>query len=422
MTKQAYAVIGANWGDEGKGLTTDYLCANANGPVTVVRFNGGAQAGHTVQLPGRRRHVFHHFGSGSFVSARTHLSQHFICNPILFEQERKSLVTKGVSIVRISADPKCMVTTPWDMMINQLVEAKRGPTARHGSCGVGINETVTRNAETTYGLTLDRVVSGDSLKSILRGVQHEYVPYRLEQLGITKNDLTAEERQHLTSDEILEQYRKDLLKFLVYVKQLPLEGLEDKGFVFEGAQGLGLDEHRGTFPHVTRSSTGLQNVMGLCPELGVEELKAVYVTRPYITRHGDGPLLNELPDKPWAAIEDYTNVANPWQGAVRYAMMDEASVVDRITLDLTDARYQTLGKVVIHPTIMLTCVDQIPGGLEGGLISTGQGVRRTVPEFISSLRRCIGTRAEDPSFVSNGPTREDVLPLFHSDTLKVADE
>lgn len=84
----ARVVIGANFGDEGKGLVTDWLCAQGAG--VVVRFNGGAQAGHTVETP-EGRHVFHHLGSGTFCNVPTYLSQYFICNPILFLHELERL-------------------------------------------------------------------------------------------------------------------------------------------------------------------------------------------------------------------------------------------------------------------------------------------------------------------------------------------
>lgn len=77
----AIAVIGAGFGDEGKGLMTDYCCQRPK-YTTVVRFNGGAQAGHTVVTPDGRRHVFSHFGSGTLRGAATFLSRFFICNPI----------------------------------------------------------------------------------------------------------------------------------------------------------------------------------------------------------------------------------------------------------------------------------------------------------------------------------------------------
>ena len=80
MNKQVKVVIGANFGDEGKGLMADYFCSklSKNGSVLNIRFNGGAQAGHTVVVPAYgkpKRHVFSHFGAGSFVkNTDTYLS------------------------------------------------------------------------------------------------------------------------------------------------------------------------------------------------------------------------------------------------------------------------------------------------------------------------------------------------------------
>ena len=70
------AIIGANYGDEGKGLLTDYYAAKSKHSV-VVRFNGGPQAGHTVVTPEGKRHVFSHYGSGTLAGAQTFLSKHF---------------------------------------------------------------------------------------------------------------------------------------------------------------------------------------------------------------------------------------------------------------------------------------------------------------------------------------------------------
>ena len=88
MAKQIKVVIGANFGDEGKGLMTDYFCKrlSESGSVLNIRFNGGAQAGHTVVVPTlgqQKRHVFSHFGAGSFVNGTdTYLSGNFILNPM----------------------------------------------------------------------------------------------------------------------------------------------------------------------------------------------------------------------------------------------------------------------------------------------------------------------------------------------------
>ena len=150
MQHKAEIVIGANFGDEGKGLVTDFLSAKYNGNVFVVRHNGGAQAGHTVVVPDGRRHVFKHFGSGTFAEAKTILSRFYVCNPILFFREKELLNKLGVNPV-VYIDPRATISTPYDMMINQLAEDARGGN-RHGSCGLGFGETVERNQWDQYGL------------------------------------------------------------------------------------------------------------------------------------------------------------------------------------------------------------------------------------------------------------------------------
>ncbi|MEJ2125462.1 MAG: adenylosuccinate synthetase, partial [Alphaproteobacteria bacterium] len=135
---EAKAVIGAAYGDEGKGLITDALVASCGAAATVVRFNGGAQAGHTVTLPDGRRHVFHHIGSGTLAGAPTFLSRFFVANPILLATEIANLAAMGFT-PSIAIDPDAPVTTPFDMMINQFAETARG-SGRHGSCGLGFGE------------------------------------------------------------------------------------------------------------------------------------------------------------------------------------------------------------------------------------------------------------------------------------------
>ncbi|GAF82360.1 unnamed protein product, partial [marine sediment metagenome] len=132
-------VIGATFGDEGKGLITHHLASRHGRDSIVVRFNGGAQAGHTVVTKNSKRHVFRHVGSGTFAGAATFLSQFFISNPILFLEELKEL--KNLKLKpKVYIDPESPITTPYDMMINQMAEEFRG-NQRHGSCGVGFAET-----------------------------------------------------------------------------------------------------------------------------------------------------------------------------------------------------------------------------------------------------------------------------------------
>ena len=140
--KFAKIVIGANFGDEGKGLMTDYYaaCAKKNEhSCLVVCHNGGSQRGHTVEKKNGVRFIFHHFGSGCFEGAATYLSSDFIINPIIFLKDHE--VLKEYNCCRMCyVNRDCRFSTPFDMLINQIVEQSRG-TDRHGSCGIGIWET-----------------------------------------------------------------------------------------------------------------------------------------------------------------------------------------------------------------------------------------------------------------------------------------
>ena len=122
---KGYAVIGANAGTKVKAIS-DYLCLQVENPL-VISFNGGGQAGHTVSSPEGIRHVFSHFGSGTLAGAPTYLSKYFIVNPILFNREYDVLVEKGI-VPRVYVSPECIVTTPFDMMINQAIGKARRAT------------------------------------------------------------------------------------------------------------------------------------------------------------------------------------------------------------------------------------------------------------------------------------------------------
>ena len=121
--KDVKIVIGANYGDEGKGQMTDYFCHKARKDgksCCVVLSNGGAQRGHTVVTPDGRRHVFKHIGSGDFAFANTYMPEHFIVNTLEFSKESIDLYNlHGMNCVTVH--PNCMVTTPWDMIANMII-------------------------------------------------------------------------------------------------------------------------------------------------------------------------------------------------------------------------------------------------------------------------------------------------------------
>jgi len=350
----AQVVIGAQFGDEGKGRMTAAYAAAVGSDGIVVRFNGGAQAGHTVVTPEGRRHVFSHVGSGTFAGAATFLSRFFVSNPLLFLKEWEALATQGVRPT-VYVDPDSPVTTPYDMMINQIVEQARG-ARRHGSCGVGFGETLERNLTPACALTVGDLADTATLTLRLEAIRRCYAPGRLAQLGF--GAAYAQNRTLLQSDAILEHFIADARRFLDRVTVMGAKvAIPGRRLLFEGAQGLLLDQERGCFPHVTRSHTGLRNVLILADEWGLKRLEVTYVTRAYLTRHGAGPLPHELPGKPYPGVDDPTNRPNPYQGSLRFAWLDLDLLQQAIAADRADAARSPA--LTVHPRLAITCLDQI---------------------------------------------------------------
>ncbi|PZO80824.1 MAG: adenylosuccinate synthase [Mesorhizobium amorphae] len=353
MSIRAQAVIGAGYGDEGKGLVTDALAAR-NGATVVVRSNGGAQAGHTVERPDGGRHVFHHVGAGALAGASTQLSRFFVAHPMLFAAEWEELRMLGACL-DIRADPRGPVSTPFDMIVNQAIEIERG-AGRHGSCGLGFGETVERSLHADFALTIGDLFRAD-LASRLARVRDAWVPARLAALGIER--LPEPLADALGSQTTLRRFLDDCESYRDRVTPWPDRRLAERGAVlFEGAQGLLLDQEWGAFPHVTRSHTGLRNMLAIAREAGIGEIDARYVSRVYATRHGAGPLPGEAPRLAGIAVSDPTNQPNEWQGTLRLAPLDTALLRAAIARDRALA---SLSGVAVAPSLVVTCLDQVTG-------------------------------------------------------------
>lgn len=347
-------VIGANYGDEGKGLITDYEVRRHKAHL-VARFNGGAQAGHTV-VDRDKRHVFGHVSAGTFAGACTYLSSRFLVNPILLDRELTALKKIGFEPI-ISANHAARVSTIYDMALNSIAEIARG-SQRHGSCGVGINETVTRHAA-GFELTLVDLLDGARTRQIIERIQNEWVPKRLQELTGNNAVPIAEMLPYFDALKMPAWRVTDLLREHVHgaalEPQVPLA--ENAHVVFEGAQGLMLDEFMGDFPHVTRSMTGLPYAIEAAGELGVRELQPVYVTRSYLTRHGAGPLGDE--GKLTFKVNDDTNVLNPWQGQLRFAPLDLTRLEFFVKQDFARSKVvaQMHGVKLKEPRLAITWLD-----------------------------------------------------------------
>jgi adenylosuccinate synthase len=370
------AVIGAAYGDEGKGRTVDALVANAQRDGLhpwVVRFNSGAQAGHTVVAPDGRRHVFHQVGSGAFLGAPTYLGAEVVLNPWLLDGELKALAHLGVLSPHLLADPRAPISIPWDAMINQALEHARG-VDRHGSCGVGFGETVERSQHPAFALRGSDLTSEAYVRKRLQTIRYEYVPSRMERVGLPPDALGT----WLDNSGLIDRFVADALALRDRFEWCAPLVLADQGaLIFEGAQGLRLDQDLGDFPYVTRSHTGLPGIARIAHEArlcATHRLDVHYVTRAYGTRHGAGPLPDELAVAPAPNFSDITNVPNPYQGTLRFAYLDPDMLrkdiqrdQERIS-DLRGVRTPERGSqfvlsddetLVVRPMLEVTCLDQM---------------------------------------------------------------
>lgn len=386
---------------------TDYL-VRQTGSRLVARYNGGAQAGHTVTANGKR-HVFGHVGAGTFAGADTYLTNEFIVNPYLLTREVINLDAMGHQ-PEVMVSEQARVTTIYDMAINAAVELARG-AGRHGSCGLGINETVTRHAA-NWTLTVNDVKAGsfNNLVKRLQMIHTQWVPHRLSELGLSD---MPEEFHTLTGNTLINgDYQShariitDALNDVILVSRR-FSGAGAAPVIFEGAQGLALDEELGEFPHVTRSVTGLVGAIRACDELDVDVIKPVYVTRAYLTRHGAGPLPNEGVTFTEQLLTDRTNIHNQWQGSFRYAPLDLRQMGRYIHADLKRAHRSTSKVFIEDPVIAITCMDQVDGSL---VIFDASGERRTIqskdlPEIVTSQ---LGIPVR---YISEGPTAQTVVLL-----------
>jgi adenylosuccinate synthase len=162
--------------------------------------------------------------------------------------------------------------------------------------------------------------------------------------------------EYASSNELLDNF---LAQCAAFARGVPLRadtslGDED-ALIFEGAQGLLLDQNAPGFPYLTRSNTGFANIAAIAAEAGIEEVEPIYVTRCYLTRHGRGPMEDERDISRWLAVDDPTNKPNPWQESLRFGLLDPYALGRRIREDLMQ------GSIAVNPSLAVTCLDQVRG-------------------------------------------------------------
>ena len=336
------AVIGKNFGDEGKGFTCSRLASSLK-KVLIIKHNGGGQAGHTVEDPEEKWCFIHHqIGAGAEYHVPTLFADSFMPDLFQLGKEVKEFTELFGFQPILYSEKNARVTTIDDVLLNMGAEVARGKN-RHGSCGMGIEECVQRNAA-GYGITVEELATWtkQDLVDRLKQIRKEYTERRAKILGIqapapsksmkqlnlmnhsTFSNLSNPYYEMLHNETVLENFVievKENVKLLNLVNADRKWLEEFKHLIFETGQGLLLDQDYEAYaPHLTSSKTGIHNPTVFLEKRGLSLDEAIYVTRPYVTRHGNGPLPCEVDPSELPGVgEDLTNRPNEWQGTLRYA-------------------------------------------------------------------------------------------------------
>lgn len=369
LTGGNVAVVDLGYGDAGKGTIVDRLCASDGDPggsavAAVVRFNGGAQAGHNVVLPDGRHHTFAQFGAGTLRGVPTHLSRFVVVDPLALATEAGHLAELGVPdpFGLITVDADALLATPYHRAANQARERRRGGD-RHGSCGMGVGETMAYALANPDAPRVGDVWSPAGLRRRLVAV---------------RDRLTGEvgELDAPPVDDVLAAFTAFGSAVRVVDGTATLRRLLSRGrCVFEGAQGVLLDEWFGWHPHTTWSTTTFDNAETLLAEVGRDALR-LGVVRTYTSRHGPGPHVTEDPALA-AELPEPHNGTGQWQGAFRVGHFDApahayavevAGGVDALAVTHLDAPRRAPGlRICTGYAVDGGTLDRIPRGRRGDL-------------------------------------------------------
>ncbi len=284
----AFIVLGAQWGDEGKGKMTDYLAEDAD---VVVRFQGGNNAGHTVVV-GDKEYKLHLIPSGILYDDKLNvIGNGVVLDPKALFEEIDYLEGVGVKVTpeKLIISDRAQLIMPYHKVLDRLKEKARGKNDI-GTTGKGIGPCYTDKFE-RCGIRVCDLMHPEIFTEKLKENVEMKNAYITKVLG----------GEALNFDEILKEYLEFGKRLKPFVQETSVKVYNDikanKTVLFEGAQGMLLDIDYGTYPYVTSSNTtagGVSNGVGIGPNMITN---AVGITKAYTTRVGKGPFPTELLDE-----------------------------------------------------------------------------------------------------------------------------
>jgi adenylosuccinate synthase len=282
----AFAVIGGQWGDEGKGKVIDYLAERVSG---VVRYAGGNNAGHTV-VNDKGEFQLHLVPSGiCWPDVYGIIGNGVVVDPEVLMGEINELAERGIDTDKLFISERAHVIMPYHILLDALEEQSRGDSAI-GTTGRGIGPTY-MDKTARMGIRVGDLLDPESLR-----------PRLVQTLDFKNKVITAVYgADALDTEEVMEKsldWGNQLRPYVYPTEQLVQDLLDkDKNILLEGAQGTLLDLDHGSYPYVTSSSP---SIGGACTGLGLnpQAIKGVLgVYKAYATRVGGGPMATEMQDE-----------------------------------------------------------------------------------------------------------------------------
>lgn len=361
--RNAHIITDLGFGDSGKGAIADRIAAEAidKPGVVVIRSAGGSQAGHTVDLnieDGRsdpqRRHIHSSFAAGTLGNFRGHMSHYCPIYPQNLVREGEQLEVKCDSPLTASSsvDPLAPWITVYDVAWNRINH--RG----NATVGVGIGATMERMLTSEYKTFMGDLLHTRVYSHKLRGV-HSYYMQKLKATFLDPNDYKLKEELFLENVARESLLATDALDF---VRLIPTYSVIKayNTVIFEGAQGVMLDQDHGFMPYVTWGHTTSRNAVEMINAVGAAHTTVHHLTRAYQTRHGDGPTTFE---EELRVPVDQTNVWNHFQGKMRTGTLDPKLIAYAQAIDMSYvAKLAGRYDVRLH----MTCCDHLePQDLAG---------------------------------------------------------
>ena len=276
-------IVGAQWGDEGKGKIVDFMGADVD---VFVRYQGGANAGHTVVLEDRKV-VFHLLPSGMLYPGKLCiLGNGLVIDPEQFLKEMAELHERKQDRARLAISPYAHVAMPYHKVLDQAQEEARGKGRRIGTTGRGIGPCYV-DKYSRSGLRVEDLLDADVLRE------------RLTPLLEEKNRILTRvyNASPIPFDEVYgpaREWGEGLAPYVDDVMALLRDAVDEgRRVLLEGAQASLLDIDHGTYPYVTSSSTSAAGAFagtGLAPR---DLDRVIAVVKAYTTRVGEGPMPTE---------------------------------------------------------------------------------------------------------------------------------